>query len=366
MIKEYEINLEKKDLLGSFKEVFGSGHIKELEKYYSREFGRYAYAVGSGSDAIFVILKDIEKIKGKGEVLCPNYSCKAIPRSIIKAGFIPVFIDMDDSFSMDIDLIKKAISKKTRAILVYHPGGFLSNPKQFKLAKEKGITLIEDCAKGFGLTKEGKKMGSFGDYSFFSFRTGKLINSGSGSVIISKKEIKIDLKNYPKILTFFNLADLLLREKYNFTKLKPIFDYFFDKIGPYKIGNSEAFLTLIQLKKIKKISSKRRENLTILRKVLIGGKIKSPNFLECIPAPLSFPILTENKEEVIKMLIDKGIGARDYYNHVNSDIFNFPYFGREKSEEIAHSLVNIPLHENLSKEEINKITEAIKYVNTKI
>ena len=91
--------------------------------------------VGSGRDAIFVILKTIEKISGNGEVILPNYSCPSIPKTVIKAGFVPVFVDVDLQMHSSIDQVEAAISSNTKAALFYHPKGTLVNPTLFELSK---------------------------------------------------------------------------------------------------------------------------------------------------------------------------------------------------------------------------------------
>jgi len=357
MINEYEINLSFKTLFQAFFQFYNQKHRQKLENLFGSWFKSNIYSTGSGSDSLLIILKDIEKKKGKGEIICPNYSCKAIPRTIIKAGFKPVFVDINSRISLDLKQVKKAVSDKTKAILIYHPWGFMHDKNIFYFCKKKKILCIEDCARGMGGIK-GKRFGSFGDYSFFSFRTGKLINAGSGSIIISKEKLNINLRKYPKILSLVNLLDLFLRKIKNLPKLKAIFDYLFDSIDQYQIGNMECFLILNYLEKIKQIEQNRTRNYGELKKIFVNIK-----FNECSPIPLSFPLFLENRGKWEKIFKSQEVNARAYYCHVNSNEFKkFKYFGDEMSKKVAKQILNLPVHELLGKKEINQIKKILQNV----
>ena len=365
MINEYEIGLKNKEILSAFLKIYKSGaEIKLLEGYFSELFGKEALGVGSGSDAIFIILKEIKNKFGTGEIICSDYSCKSIPRAIIEAGFKPVFVDVDESLSLDISLVKKAISKETKAILIYHPWGFPHKQNIFEYCRKNKILCIEDCAKGWGFYENKKRMGSLGDYSFFSFRTGKLLHSGSGSIIISKDKIMIPLKKYPKFLSLFNFVDLFLRKLANFARPKAVFDYLFDKIGAIKIGNAEAYLTLKQVSSIKGIEEKRIKNYHRISKTLDKAKFKMIEFNKGRVIPLSFPLLVDKRKEFSRLFKRCGVDARAYYTHTNSSEFdNYKSFLNGNSVKISEKIINIPIHEKLKESEVEKIVKVIQNAN---
>ena len=368
MINEYEIGLKNKEILSAFLKICKSGvEIKLLERYFSELFGKEALGVGSGSDAIFIILKEIKNKFGAGEIICSDYSCKSIPRAIIKAGFKPVFVDVEESLSLDISLVKKAISNETKAILIYHPWGFPHNQNIFEYCRKNKILCIEDCAKGWGFHNNKKRLGSMGDYSFFSFRTGKLLHSGSGSIIISKDKIGIPLKKYPKFLSLFNFIDLFLRKLINLTRPKAVFDYLFDKTEAIRIGNAEAYLTLKQVVSIKDIGEKRINNYDKISKTLDKTKFKMIEFNKGEVIPLSFPLLVNKRKEFGKLFKNCGVDARAYYVHTNSSEFDsYKSFLNGNSVKISEKIINIPIHEKLKNREVEKIINVIQNANNQI
>ena len=215
MLNNYEVNFKIKELIAAF---FGFGE-KNLEFFRKMN---HVYELSSGRNSIYFILKDIEKKKGRGEIICPNYSCKAIPRAIIAAGFKPVFVDVDRSLSLDFKEVKKAITNNTKAIIFYHPWGFLHSRDIVRISKKHKIPLIEDCAQIIG-----KEVGNWGQYSFFSFRTGKVISVGTGAIVFSKEKIDIPLRKSSKFIGFIDFLDLIFRSKIkNYQKPRAVFERF--------------------------------------------------------------------------------------------------------------------------------------------
>ena len=119
MINMYDTKLYAGDIARAAQKIYSSAERAKLEHFFERLLDRASIALGSGSDALYIALQQIKKSeKGKGgEVIIPNYSCKAIPRAVIAAGFKPVFVDINNSISMEIDLVKKAVTKDTRTII---------------------------------------------------------------------------------------------------------------------------------------------------------------------------------------------------------------------------------------------------------
>ena len=111
--------------------------------------------------------------------------------AIIHAGGKPVFCDINDkNWTIDIDELKKKITKKTRAIICVHTYGHPCKMDQInKLIKGKKISLIEDCAEAIGTKFKGKNIGSFGRFSVFSFYGNKTITTGEGGMILFRNKI---------------------------------------------------------------------------------------------------------------------------------------------------------------------------------
>ena len=358
MLNNYEIKFSLRELLSAF-----FHHKCENLEFFKRQ--QFMYGTSSGSSAIFVALKDIQKKGGLGEIICPNYSCKAIPRAILRAGFKPVFVDVDKSLSLNIKELKKALNKNTKGIVFYHPWGFEHSKKILKLIKKTKIPIIEDCAQ---IISRG--IGNWGDYGFFSFRTSKIIGVGSGALLLSKDKINVRLENPQKFLEFIDFIDLFFRSKFfNWSKPRAIFSRIFEIIGAKKMGEFQKTLLYMRAKEVRGIISKRKENYFFLKR----AAEKTKNFqiikLENAGCPLYFPILcsrVDDKSNAIKLFRKEGVNAQGYYYHINSDYFKGKVFGKENANFFAKRILSLPLHESLSQKEIEKIAQAILNVNKKL
>ena len=329
----------------SFSSYFGHENIKLLKKFFQRFFNNPVRLVGSGRDAIFVILKTIEKLSGTGEVILPNYSCPSIPKTVVKAGFTPVFVDVDLRMHSSIDLVKSAINGRTKAALFYHPKGTLVNPSLFKLAKDRNILAIEDSAQHIpGIA------GNYGDFSFFSFRTQKPISAGSGGAIVfhnSKYPPTIKLHKYPLINTIINLIDFQMQRKKFIPRIKSAIDSLFEPIGPYGIGNAESKIVLHSLKTINKNTKSHKLIFNLLLKTLSdieNIRIIKFNISNSKPDFFSFLVNSNNRQHIISNLRKMGLIVDTWYSHVNSDRFpEYHFFGDENSRLLANKLVNIDI-----------------------
>jgi perosamine synthetase len=124
------------------------------------------------------------------EVIMPTFTIISPVLSVIKAGAIPVLIDSDPvSWNMNVDEIEQKITSKTKAIIVVHIYGLpVDMDPILHLAKKYQLKIIEDAAEMHGQTYKGKKCGSVGDISTFSFYPNKLITTGEGGMLLCDDE----------------------------------------------------------------------------------------------------------------------------------------------------------------------------------
>ena len=148
----------------------------------------YALAVRSGTAALQVALAAMDVGPGD-EVLLPGYMWVSCINTIINLGAIPRLVEVDETFCMDPNDLEKKISKRSKVIMLIHMSGSMSHIDKIKTISEKAkIYLLEDCAQAFGASYHGKKVGTFGDMSIFSFQMNKNITSGEGGMIICDDE----------------------------------------------------------------------------------------------------------------------------------------------------------------------------------
>jgi len=172
-------------------EVLGSGeilqgpHVTEFEEKFARYIGvRHAIGASSGRAAIYTALKSLGLHKGD-EILMPAYTFHIVPLVIEASGFKPIFVDVSpDTYNINVSLIEKNITEKTRAILATHMYGQPCDLEPIlKIAQAKGLKVIEDCAHACGATYKGKRVGSFGDLGIFTFAMAKNMPCFGGGII---------------------------------------------------------------------------------------------------------------------------------------------------------------------------------------
>lgn len=163
--------------------------VTQLEKDFAKYVGtKYALAVNSCSSAIFLSLIG-SGIKPGDKVLVPAVTFTAVPSAIINAGAIPVLIECTESYQIDIEDFKNKISKETKALLISHMRGHVSDMDEIvKICKKNNIILLEDAAHSLGVLWKGKQTGTIGKVGSYSFQSHKIINSGEGGMLVTNDE----------------------------------------------------------------------------------------------------------------------------------------------------------------------------------
>ena len=198
--KEYFLKFKKKYRNSEF---ILSKSVDTFEKNFKKMLGaKNCISCNSGTDALFFALKSLN-LKKKNHIITTAHSWVSTSYAISNCGYKPIFCDVEkDTFNIDPDEISKKITSKTGAILIVHMYGLACKIDEIKkIAKEKKLFLIEDCAQcHFGKYK-GKHVGLFGDLSAYSFYPGKNLGGiGDGGAVISNnnkftKRIKMLSRN---------------------------------------------------------------------------------------------------------------------------------------------------------------------------
>ncbi len=193
----HEDALSKEDLAEGFnvlasRQLTMSKKTKEFESYFKKKLGlKHCLMVNSGSSAnllsLFALVnpKKKNKLKEGDECLVPSICWSTSLWPVIQSGLKPKLIDVDlNSFSLNLEIIKKNVTKKTKAIVMINVLGNTSNIDEIKkFAKKKNIYLIEDNCESLGSKYKNKFLGTFGDFSSFSFYYSHQITSGEGGMV---------------------------------------------------------------------------------------------------------------------------------------------------------------------------------------
>tara|TARA_B100000965_G_scaffold403581_1_gene432067 strand:+ start:738 stop:1907 length:1170 start_codon:yes stop_codon:yes gene_type:complete len=167
-------------------QYIGGQEVTSFEEAFASTV-QTSFSVGcnSGTDALILGLRALN-IGKNDEVITSSFSFFATAEAISSVGAIPVFIDIDpENYLMDLSLIEKAITPRTKAILPVHLFGYpIDMDKLMEIAKKNNLKVIEDCAQAAGSHWRGKPVGSFGDVGCFSFFPTKNLGAlGDGGAI---------------------------------------------------------------------------------------------------------------------------------------------------------------------------------------
>ena len=196
-----------KDLIEGIKVIFSkdvtmSKVTKKFEKTFSKKIKTpYSLMVNSGSSANLLAFQCLinpyrkKRLKKGDEVLVPSICWPTSFWPIIQSGLKPVFVDVDrENFNIDLKDLKKKISKKTKALMLVHVLGVSTNmDKLMKILKKNRIILIEDTCESIGAKYKNKFLGTFGDFSTFSFYFSHQISSVEGGMICCKNQQDEDI-----------------------------------------------------------------------------------------------------------------------------------------------------------------------------
>lgn len=168
---------------------------EEIVSEYESEFARwngsnYAFAFMGGRVALSACVHALG-LKPGDEVILPGYTCVVVPNALYYAGIRPVFCDIElNTFGLDIDQVKSKITSKTRAILLHHLYGLVSRDYDaiLDLARCSSLLIIEDCAQATGAEYRGRKVGNWGDVSFYSSEQSKVFNTIQGGMAVTNEE----------------------------------------------------------------------------------------------------------------------------------------------------------------------------------
>ncbi len=173
--------------------VSEGANVKELEQKFAARFGyKHAIATSSGTDANICCcasLYDFGAKKGD-EIIVPALSFVATANSILAAGFIPKFVDIEvETLNINPSKIKPAITGKTRAIMVVHTMGKPCDMDSIlEIAKAHNLKIIEDACEAHGASYKERIVGSIGDMGTFSFYAAHLIVCGEGGMVVTNND----------------------------------------------------------------------------------------------------------------------------------------------------------------------------------
>lgn len=198
MIPRTAIPISNEELL-TLQKIFLGKSIEgedaaKLETSLTHYLGaKKAFAVNSGRTALYVCLRSLDLRPGD-EVIVPAYTCPIVFEVALRLGLKLVLVDVDaETYNIDPNLLAGVVTNKSRAIVPLHLFGRPCEiDRIIEFAEEHGLFVIEDAAQSLGAEYRGKKVGTFGDLSMFSFGPGKSITGGEGGAVVINDEDLVD------------------------------------------------------------------------------------------------------------------------------------------------------------------------------
>jgi len=347
---EDEIDAKIKEIIHSSHFIIGNNVTefeKEIAAYYSVV---HAVGVASGTDALHLAILGCGIGKGD-EVITTPFTFIATAEAITYTGARPVFVDIDEkTFNIDVKKIRKAITKRTKAILPVHLFGLSADMEKIKeLAAEYKLKIIEDCAQSFGAEYKGKKTGAIGDAGCFSFFPSKNLGCyGDGGMVIANDD---------------NMAEKIRMLRNHGQKVR----YYHSIIGyNSRLDEIQAGILRIKLKRIDEYNKKRRENASLYTEKLKEINVITPSEPDGYYHVFhQYSIRTSKRDSILNGLTEAGIASAIYYPvplHLQESYKDLGYKKGDfpVSEAIASDIISLPMYPELTAEQIDEVCKTIK------
>ncbi len=333
-----------------------------------------AVACQSGTSAIHLALIQ-SGIEPNDEVIVPTLTFIAAVNPVKYCHADPVFMDCDDSLTMDMDklqefceneccfennvLINKKSKKKIKAVIVVHVFGNMANmEKLINIADKYKLKVIEDATEALGTyytegKYKGKFAGTIGDFGCYSFNGNKIITTGGGGMLVAKNQ------------------DDAQKVKYLSTQAKDdTLNYIHNEIGyNYRMTNLQAAVGVAQLEQLTDFVKHKKENYNLYNKLFKGSHLEMLDFKNDIHPNYWFysfilDINNIERDAFVNKLSEKKIQTRPIWGliHEQKPYKNCEIYKIEKAVYYHDRIVNIPCSTNLTKKDIERVVKEIKSI----
>jgi dTDP-4-amino-4,6-dideoxygalactose transaminase len=319
---------------------------------------KHVIAVNTGTAALHAALLALD-IKADDEILLPSFTFVATANSVVASGAKPVFVDINTKdYTIDLQDLKRKISKKSKAILPVHLYGHPSDLCELnEIANQYSLYIIEDACQSLGSIYKNKQTGTFGTMGCFSMYAGKVMTSGEGGAIVTNDDKIAD--------TLKMIRNHGMVEGYD-TRILGL---------NYRLPELSAAIAKIQMKKLKTFLNLRKRNSLLLSNLLetIISKynIKIPEEDQIKKFNWYLYTLAFNKSDNInlrdyikKKLIENGIGAAVYYD---PPVHKTPFYQRfsmnndlQNTNWSSKHVLSLPVHPGVSEMDIQNMVNVLK------
>ncbi|WP_339792714.1 DegT/DnrJ/EryC1/StrS family aminotransferase [uncultured Imperialibacter sp.] len=360
-----KINQEHRaELIQAVTEVIDSGwflngdFLTKFEKEFAAYTGaKHVIGVANGLDALKLIFQSYKEqgvLNDGDEVIVPAHTFIASTLAVTDNKLVPIFVEPDPaSFNMDIGLIERRITPKTKAILVVHLYGRVCWSEELeRLAERYQLKIIEDNAQAVGAEWKGRKTGSLGHAAAFSFYPGKNLGAlGDGGAVATADA---DLAKKVKAIANYGSG-----RKY---------EHLYKGINSRLDEIQAAFLS-VKLKALDAGNERRREVADRYLAGITNPLIELPSYPQALEGKGDkkghvwhlFVIKTKQREALQNHLTARGIQTLIHYPtppHKQMAYLEYGHFSYPVSEQIAEQVLSLPISQVLAGEEADFVIQA--------
>jgi perosamine synthetase len=340
--------------------------VNEFEEKWAEFVGaKQAVGLNSATAALHLALKVFGFPRGK-KVLVPSLTFSATASAILYNDLIPVFVDSDPgTLGMDLQDMKNKYDEDCVAVIPVHYCGYpVPMDELMPWAREKGLKVIEDCAHTSGSIYKGTPLGLWGDIGCYSFEEKKLMTTGDGGMMVTNQP---ELFKNIKAMRWVGIDKDNWKTSQAYTQANKDAMHWFYEVNvlgyKYNMNDLSASVGLGQLKRLPEMNARRSE---IIKKY-IKGISEIQGIEPLLPYEPDnyvyqmFGIRAEKRDNLMIYLKSQGVATGCHYTPLSIQPLFKPYAGNCSYIEKEHNkFITLPLHADLTDEEVTYVVEAIK------
>lgn len=341
------------------------GFEKDLEDYAGVD---HAAALTSGTAAIHLALI-ILGVQSGDEVLVSSFTFSGSINPIVYQGATPIMIDSEaDTWNLDPDALKEAIEnrvtkgKKPKALILVHLYGMPAKLDEIiSICRHYEIPIIEDAAEALGSSYKGRKLGSFGDLSIYSFNGNKIITTSGGGALLSNNKEWIEKSRF--------LATQARDSGVHYQHSEIGYNYRMSNVLA-GIGRGQMIVLDEWVRKRRSLNNFYKEIFEPIRGIEVltepDNDYFSNHWLTAIT--VNPGMVGINREDIRTRLLEDNIESRPLWKpmHIQPIFKKYPYFGNRLSERLFENGLCLPSGSNLSDQELDRIREGLTGIFQKI
>ncbi len=330
----------------------------EFERAFAAHVGsEHCIGLSSCTAAIHLALRVLD-LPPDSEVITTPITFVSTNHAILYEGLRPVFADVDQrTGNIDPVSVRERVSERTGAIIVVHYGGYPADLDElYEIARERGISIIEDCAHACGSVYRGRRIGSHGDLHAFSFHAVKNLPMGDGGALtVRSAEHDARLRRLRWLGidkdTFSRTGENVYHWEYEVTE-----------VGfKCHMNDIEAAIGLVQLGRLDAENARRSEIAALYRENLdtVAGVTLPPVSDDRSSSHHLFPVTVERRNDLVDRLREKGIATGVHYRR-NDEYRMYEKTDLPNAEHFSSHVMSLPMHLDLRDSDVVSIADVIR------